>query len=151
MIGNLIPASNKEEAGAPGRHGGLGPLLLCRVGGRGIERGMAAAAMALEQDTGAESSAVDEAVDWLRDALKSGQRPSKEVKDAANKDGIAIRTLERAKMKLDVIACPDGFGSPWVWKLPGSNNPPVSAKGNTLEDSGDIVADSETDDDWVVI
>ena len=50
MIGNLISASNKEEAGAPGRHGGLGPLLLCRVGGgRGIERAMAAAANYCDQ------------------------------------------------------------------------------------------------------
>ena len=67
MIGNLISASNKEDAGAPGREGGLGPLLLCRVGGRGIERGMAAAANYCDQPPLGEQIAPQTAIgaDWL--------------------------------------------------------------------------------------
>ena len=41
----LLPPLNSTVLG----HGGLGPLLLCRVGGRGIERGMAAAANYCDQ------------------------------------------------------------------------------------------------------
>ncbi len=40
------------------------------------------------------------------------------ISESAKADGISLRTLERAKAKLGVVACPDGFGGPWVWKLP---------------------------------
>jgi hypothetical protein len=75
-------------------------------------------ALAREQDNDGQCSAVDEAVRWLTDTLRDGPKPCKAVKDAARADGIAYRTLDRAKAKLAVVTGPDGFRGPWVWQLP---------------------------------
>ncbi len=61
----------------------------------------------------------DEAADWLSDALRDGPRPAKEVIDLARQDGIAKRTLDRAKRALNVTAYKgkgDLQGS-WFWRL----------------------------------
>ena len=73
---------------------------------------------ALAEERAEEGSALGEAVDWLRDTLGDGPMEGKNVKGRARTDGIAQRTLDRAKAKLGVIAGPDGFGGPWVWRLP---------------------------------
>ncbi len=75
-------------------------------------------ALALEGKASGKSSALEEAVSWLKLYLAEGCKPGQEVKEAAERDGIAIRTLERAKKELEVVCGPDGFGGPWVWKLP---------------------------------
>jgi len=104
-------------------------------------------ALALANGTGSETSSLDEANAWLRETLDSGPIPAKELKELAKSDGLSIRTLERAKAKLGVVACPECFGGPWVWKLPEgmSHNDfatvrqevPESAKNKTLADSGE--------------
>ncbi|MCO6047950.1 AAA family ATPase [Aeoliella sp. ICT_H6.2] len=113
---------------------------------------------ALARETGnatGEMSALDEAVAWLAEYLATGPHPGKAVRKAAEADGIANRTLDRARGKLRVIAEPDGFGGPWVWRLPDdpatdcANNAPESteyAKENALAHTGETVAHSgETD------
>jgi hypothetical protein len=69
-------------------------------------------------DGGEKYSALDEAREWLIDALVDGRRPAKELKDAARRDGICLRTLERAKAELGVRSGHGGFGVPWYWELP---------------------------------
>jgi len=69
-------------------------------------------------------TAIAEAIEWLRDQLRDGPRPANAVKQAAESDGIKSRTLDRAKAELDVQATRDGFGGPWVWKLPDSRSAP---------------------------
>ncbi|MAT68932.1 MAG: hypothetical protein CMJ58_05355 [Planctomycetaceae bacterium] len=115
-------------------------------------------ALARENGAGSEHSAIDEAAEWLRTALDDGPRPSGELKSTARRDGIAWRTVERAKAKLNVTNRPDGFGGPWVWALPDAAIPPSvrqaptdSASKNTLADSGGTVADcaeAGPADDW---
>ncbi|HEY2588009.1 MAG TPA: AAA family ATPase [Tepidisphaeraceae bacterium] len=61
---------------------------------------------------------LDEAVDWLRKELFNGPQQAKELKRRARADGIAERTLERAKSRLKVVARPDGYRGPWVWTMP---------------------------------
>jgi len=61
---------------------------------------------------------LDEATAWLRETLDAGPVAAKELKKLAKADGLSLRTLERAKAKLGVVACPEHFGGPWVWKLP---------------------------------
>lgn len=73
----------------------------------------------------AKSTALAEAVDWLRDQLRDGPRPAKAIKEAADADGIKARTLDRAKRELDVVATRDGFGGPWVWKQSDSQSAPT--------------------------
>ena len=67
-----------------------------------------------------DSSAMEEAKTWLREVLVEGPVPAKEVKCCANQDGIAPRTLDRAKHDLKVVAGREGFGSEgqWKWSLP---------------------------------
>ena len=83
-------------------------------------------------DDGA-SNALDEAVDWLRGILAGGPVPAKDVKQRAQRDGIAPRTLDRAKARLGVRATREGFGGPWVWRLPEPHSAPTSPKSATLE------------------
>lgn len=78
------------------------------------------------------NSSLDEAVAWLADLLSDGPMPAKEIKAKAEEDDIKRRTLDRAKAKIGVIACREGFdkGSRWVWRLPPDPNsakPPQTA------------------------
>jgi len=61
---------------------------------------------------------IDEAMDWLDGFLSDGPKPVVEIYAAAQKDGIARRTLERAKKELNAAAHREGFasGSRWVWE-----------------------------------
>lgn len=60
----------------------------------------------------------DEAAEWLMAMLHSGPMPSKELQDRADADGIAWRTVERAKQALGIAAFRTGKGGPWSWRLP---------------------------------
>jgi len=66
----------------------------------------------------------DEACDWLYQLLKDGPVTSKELKAKAAEDGVAWRTVERAKEQLDVIAERQGVTGKgrgvgdWIWRLP---------------------------------
>jgi putative DNA primase/helicase len=61
-------------------------------------------ALAGDRDDGGGGGALDEAKEWLRDTLSGGPRPAKDMKGAAESDGIKSRTLDRAKKSLGVIA-----------------------------------------------
>jgi len=60
-----------------------------------------------------------EAVQFLKDLLADGRMQAKEVKRLARQNGIAGRTLDRAKKQARVIAEKEGFGSMsiWYWRL----------------------------------
>jgi hypothetical protein len=68
-----------------------------------------------------EGSALREAVDYLREALASGPRNSKEVISEASGLGISKRTLIRARLKLKIKSrkSPEADGS-WRIQLPGT-------------------------------
>ncbi|TWT95365.1 hypothetical protein Pla108_35130 [Botrimarina colliarenosi] len=109
---------------------------------------------ALARETGGgsgETSALDEASRWLKEILASGPRAGKELKALARGDGISERTLDRAKVDLRVENSPDGFGGPWLWRLPQQYGASLcqdfaeSAKDQTLADSGETGPDSEPD------
>jgi hypothetical protein len=61
-------------------------------------------------------SALNEAIDFLRDYLDDGQEPAEGVKTAASARSISGRTLDRAKDKIGVIA--KKRGNRWFWTLP---------------------------------
>ncbi|MCZ6492672.1 MAG: hypothetical protein O6933_01190, partial [Planctomycetota bacterium] len=79
-------------------------------------------ALAPEHGDDGATSAVDEAVNWLRDMLSAAPIPAGDVKHTADRDGIKARTLDRAKATLRVVAEREGFGKDgrWVWRLPHS-------------------------------
>lgn len=60
----------------------------------------------------------DEAADWLRQTLANGPMLAKEVKELAKEgEGIAPRTLDRAKKAVSVIAYRPENPGPWYWRL----------------------------------
>ena len=65
MIGIPISTSNLGEAVAPGRHGGLGRLLLGGLGGRGAERSAAAAAKSTRSTHNKRANSGSDGRPWL--------------------------------------------------------------------------------------
>ena len=70
-------------------------------------------------------SALEEAVDLLRETLAKGPRPVRDVERAARESGVELRTLRRARARLGVRSSPSGFGGPRILALP---EPPVLTK-----------------------
>lgn len=87
-------------------------------------------------ETASERPAQKEAENFLRDILKDGPRPAKDVEGEAKEAGISWRTVNRAKKTLGVVAerkaeSGDGLGRSgrWYWSLPdGSNSASKDAK-----------------------
>jgi hypothetical protein len=57
----------------------------------------------------------DEATDWLTEYLKDGPKPTKHIMTEAEQDGLAWRTIRRAKNVLGVVARRGANG--WTWEL----------------------------------
>lgn len=76
-----------------------------------------AEALAAQSAGGEETARSDEAKDWLRHALAQGPRSAKELFRAAEADGIARRTLQRAADILKVQKDRRGFGEGSHWSL----------------------------------
>jgi len=85
-----------------------------------------------------EGSALDEAKDFLIEALAGGPKPVKEVQKAARAAGIAERTLARTKARMGVRAkrcgVPGGKRGEgeWLWALPEAEEP----EGALVNDQG---------------
>jgi hypothetical protein len=92
----------------------------------------------LDGDGGARS-ALDEVMDFLREALGAGPRWVSELKRAAEAAGIAWRTVERAKSRLGVepVRISDGNSGAgrWAWQLPAGC--PRKAANLPGDDAGD--------------
>jgi hypothetical protein len=73
----------------------------------------------------------DEAQEWLRDALKDGQRAAKELFRAAENDGIPKRTLQRAADVLNVHRERKGFGEGSSWSIRAKDTPFAPSKSVT--------------------
>ncbi len=87
----------------------------------------------LATDSGEFTSAIDEAIDFLRDELATGDVLAKEIYRSANSAAISERTLKRAKAKLQVRSHKrDGV---WLWSLPTVPTVPTKNLGilGTLE------------------
>ncbi len=64
-----------------------------------------------------DNSALDEAKQWLQEVLADGPVPAEEILVRAKQDGIAKRTLDRAKKDSGVLSGKEGSG-PWSWNIP---------------------------------
>jgi len=76
--------------------------------------------LALDRD---QTTALDEAVQWLRELLADGRMQAKEVQRLAKQNGIAETTLRRAKKVAGIVAKKEGIGpaSVWCWRLRDEN------------------------------
>jgi len=63
----------------------------------------------------------DEAAEWLRRTLANGPMLASEIKEVAKEsEGIASRTLDRAKKTVGVEAYRPENPGPWYWRLPNT-------------------------------
>jgi putative DNA primase/helicase len=128
-----------EDPEAPGRRllvsiknnlGPAAPALAFRLGDAGLVwepapvEGSAEDLLATDElGTRSERRALETATEFLRDTLTGGPVASKELMADARANGIATRTLERAKQDLRLRAGRHGRG-PWYWMLPASEPQP---------------------------
>ena len=68
-------------------------------------------------------AARDEAKKFLNEILADGPVMKAEIEEAAEANGIAERTLFRAKSELNIRAKKDGAGGAWTWRLPDKPKP----------------------------
>jgi hypothetical protein len=73
---------------------------------------------ATPQDEG-ERDRLSEARDFLKDTLRAGPVPTKQIKAYASEADISWRTIERAKASLKIQAFKDSQTLKWMWTLPG--------------------------------
>jgi putative DNA primase/helicase len=66
-----------------------------------------------------ERTAVEEAEAWLRAGLAGGPQASADLVKAGGAEGIAIRTLHRARKALRVVVHRSGWPARSTWRLPG--------------------------------
>jgi RecA-family ATPase len=76
-------------------------------------------------------SALQEAIDFLQEVLAEQPKPANEILKQARKDGIAEKTLRRAKGKLKIWTKPKEYQGERYWGLP-SHSWPVLAKTPSL-------------------
>ena len=67
-----------------------------------------------------EPTQLDKAYRFLEEVLSNGPLPAKEVKELADKRGVSVRTLERAKADLRIESRQRRAGRKkcWEWSLP---------------------------------
>jgi putative DNA primase/helicase len=58
------------------------------------------------------------AAQWLRDFLQPGRQTQGSIEIAAERDGVCITTLRRAKFDIGVRSSKDGKSGAWWWTLP---------------------------------
>ena len=58
--------------------------------------------------------------EWLRQYLQGGSQSQFTVETAAERDGVGIATLRRAKFDLGVYSAKDGVNGVWYWSLPAA-------------------------------
>jgi RecA-family ATPase len=72
-------------------------------------------AILADAETKDRMTALDEAIEFLREILKNGRVHSEEIKKEAEKTGISQKTLRRAKKRLKIKSEKDG--SKWFWSI----------------------------------
>ena len=56
------------------------------------------------------------AAQWLRDCLQPGSQTQASIEIAAERDGVCIATLRRAKFDIGVRSSKDGKSGAWWWR-----------------------------------
>ena len=66
--------------------------------------------------------------EWLREYLQAGSQSQYNIEIAAEREGVCISTLRRAKFDLGVRSAKDGVKGVWYWTLPapGEHEQPVN-------------------------
>ena len=84
-----------------------------------------------------EKSALEEALEFLKDELSDGPMAAKQVKLNARAEGVSERTLNRAKARLKVRSTKETYG--WTWTMPEA----LDNRGGRGPDPGNLAGDGE--------
>jgi putative DNA primase/helicase len=76
--------------------------------------------MLADRPTGAGLPQRKFAGEWLREYLQNGSQTQGTIEIAAERDGVSIATLRRAKFDLGVHSAKDGIRGVWYWSLPAT-------------------------------
>ena len=76
--------------------------------------------MLADRPTGAGLPKRKFAGEWLHQYLQGGSQSQFTVETAAERDGVCIATLRRAKFDLGVYSAKDGVNGVWYWSLPAA-------------------------------
>jgi hypothetical protein len=76
--------------------------------------------MLADRPTGAGLPQRKFAGEWLREYLQNGSQTQGTIEIAAEREGVCIRTLRRAKFDLSVRSVKDGIKGVWYWSLPAT-------------------------------
>jgi hypothetical protein len=93
-----------------------------------------------------EKSALDEAVSFLEDELKLVAKPTNTLLKSARKNGIAEKTLRRAKDKLGLVVIKQKSG--WMWKMLSDSYEQSQDGQNSQPQEYDQVGHLEQDEDY---
>jgi hypothetical protein len=72
----------------------------------------------VEEDSDDEPAKIEQAGAWLRDRLAKGSVAQVELEADARAEGLAWRTIKRAKAANGIVAEKNGMAGPWQWRLP---------------------------------
>jgi hypothetical protein len=99
---------------------------------------------------GPDADGLDAATTWLRRALSGGPRPASDIIDEARDgEGIAKRTLDRARRELQVRAYRPVVPGPWFWSLQGCQVTPENpTKHKVLGNLGNLAESDEKRGFW---
>ena len=86
----------------------------------------------------------DAAVEYLKDALRGGERPAKQLYTAALAAGIKPSALKRASFDLMVEKRKDGKSGPWLWRFPDGEDDGTGEKGSTTQSPSPSAPSGET-------
>jgi hypothetical protein len=64
------------------------------------------------------------AAEWLYECLQGGSQSQYSIETAAERDGVCIATLRRAKFDIGVRSVKDGMKGVWYWYLPTAADQP---------------------------
>lgn len=96
-----------------------------------------------DSDGGHEATRLDEACEFLDAELADGRRPTQDVIRIARENGIAGRTLDRARAKRGVVSRRDGFDQGrWYLELPADRRPSTLFEDERLADYGEARSDA---------
>ncbi len=99
------------------------------------DQAMQVASAKAKSDRTSDPRALSDAENWLQAALAEGPRSARELMAEAKAEGVAARTLRRARERLGVLHAKVAFRGGFVWRLPTQNGveasntptPPVQA------------------------
>lgn len=123
-----------------------GPIDTARIGcvGESTANGSDLLRPSSHDDGEGERPALQEATTFLLTELAGGPKLVDEVSAIARRQGIAPRTLRRARQALKIKSAPREFGGPWQWSL--QSGPPPMVQTGESDDGPDCQSPVSTGD-----